>query len=69
MLALALDILSTALHANSDTSRNGVNTLAPDVLVDGGVNADVLSAHSSLSELADHSHAAGSSSLVATIDR
>ena len=65
MLALALNILSQTLHANSDTSRNGVNTLAPDVFVDGGVNANIFSAPSSLSELADHSDAARSSSLVA----
>ena len=43
-----------------------MNTLAPDVLVDGGVNSDVLRAHGLLSELADHIHATRSSSLEGT---
>ena len=40
-----------------------MNTLAPDVLVDSRVDSDVFGAHGSLSELADHRHAARSSSL------
>ena len=44
-----------------------MNTLAPDVLVDGGVNSNVFGAHGLLSELADHVHAARGSSLEGTI--
>ena len=43
--------------ADSYTARNVVDTLAPDVLVDGGVNSDVFGAHGLLSELADRIHA------------
>ena len=68
MLASILAILGDTAHAHSNTSRHGMNTLVPHILVDGGVNSDVLSAHSSLSELANHSHTTRSSSLVATTD-
>ena len=52
--------------ADSNTARNVVDTLAPDVLVDGGVNSDVFGAHGLLSELADRIHATRSSSLEST---
>ena len=65
-LALFIFFVDLAGKANSDTTRNVVDTLAPDVLVDGGVNSDVFSAHSLLSELADAVHATRSSSLEST---
>ena len=63
LLLLLVLVVQLAIELDSDASGHVVNTLAPDVLVDGGVNSDVLSAHSLLSELADHIHATRSSSL------
>ena len=68
LLLLLVLVVQLAIELDSDASGHVVNTLAPDVLVDSGVNSDVFRAHSLLGELANHIHAAGSSSLEGTKD-
>ena len=66
LLLLLVLVVHLAIELDSDASGHVVNTLAPDILVDGGVNSDILRAHGLLSELADHIHATRSSSLEGT---
>lgn len=67
LLLLLVLVVHLAIELDSNASGHVVNTLAPDVLVDGGVNSNVFGAHGLLSELADHVHAARGSSLEGTI--
>lgn len=67
LLLLLVFVVHLTIKLDSDAGRHVVNTLAPDVLVDGGVNSNVFGAHGLLSELADHVHAARGSSLEGTI--
>ena len=66
LLLLLVLVVHLTIQLDSNAGGHVVNTLAPDVLVDGGVNSDVFCAHGLLGELADHIHAAGSSSLEGT---
>ena len=68
LLLLLVLVVQLAIQLDSNAGGHVVNTLAPDVLVDSGVNSDVFRAHSLLGELANHIHAAGSSSLEGTKD-
>ena len=67
LLLLLVLVVHLAIELDSNASGHVVNTLAPDVLVDGGVNSNVFGAHGLLGELANHVHATRSSSLESTI--
>ena len=60
LLSLSVDLAGKA-HTNA--AGNVANTLAPDVLVDGGIDHNLLSVHGLLGELADSVHGTGSLSL------
>ena len=64
LLTLSVDL---AGKAHTNTAGNVANTLAPDVLVDSGVNHNLLSVHSLLGELADSVNGTGSLSLEGAI--
>ena len=64
LLTLSVDL---AGKAHTNTAGNVANTLAPDVLVDSGVDHNLLSVHSLLGELADSVHGTGSLSLEGAI--
>jgi hypothetical protein len=52
MLGILL-IVALALKTNTKTTGNVLDTMAPDSLVELGVNTDILGAHLLLSESAD----------------
>ena len=64
LLTLSVDL---AGKAHTNTAGNVANTLAPDVLVDSGVDHNLLSVHGLLSELADSVYGTGSLSLEGAI--
>jgi len=65
ILALSVD-LTGQTHTNA--TRDVANTLAPDILVDGRVDNDLLGVHGLLGELADHIHGTRSLSLESAIN-
>jgi len=58
-----LFIVTEAGKFDTNTERNVVNTLAPNVLVQRGIDADILGAQSGLGKLLDLTNSAGGFSL------
>ena len=66
-LAFFVLLIDLADATNTNTTRNVMDTFAPDILIDSRVNTNIFSAHSLLSELANAIEATRSSSLESTI--